>query len=108
MVAAVVPPVTRHTAAPEGPRVTLTVGLKGTAAGTVTSSTGEVRCGDACRENFASGEKVVLVPQSPPNSSFAGWRGCDAVAGNNCTVVMDRDKSVTAIFVKHYDDLNPE
>jgi hypothetical protein len=108
MVAAVVPPVTRRAAPPAVPQVTLTVGLKGTAAGTVTSSTGEIRCGDACRDNFASGEKVVLVPQSLPNSSFAGWRGCDAVAGNHCTVVMDRDKSVTAIFVKHYDDLNPE
>ncbi len=86
----------------------LTVGLKGTAAGTVTSSTGTMNCASTCEGQFVAGQKIVLAPQAPANSSFAGWRGCDSVNGSNCTVVMDRDKSVTAIFVKHYDDLSPE
>jgi len=104
--AATIPPPRR--AMLDGPRVTLTVGLKGTAGGTVTSSTGAINCGGACQDDFVTGEKVVLVPQPEANSSFAGWRGCDRVAGTRCTVLMDHNKSVTAIFVRHYDDLSPE
>lgn len=106
MAANISPAITRR--APAAPRVTLIVGLKGTATGTVISSSGAIKCGDACKDEFARGQKIVLSPQALPNSSFAGWRGCDSVVGNNCTVMMDRDKSVTAIFVKHYDDLSPE
>jgi ASPM-SPD-2-Hydin domain-containing protein/HYDIN/CFA65/VesB family protein len=100
-----VPP--RATAA-AGPRVKLIIGLKGTAVGTVVSSSGGINCGSACQDSFLTGQKVILTPQSTANTSFAGWRGCDSVSGSNCTVVMDRDKTVTAIFVKHYDDLSPE
>ena len=105
-IAANIPPPRRT--APNGPRVTLTVGLKGTAGGTVTSASGAINCGGACQGEFVSGEKVILVPQPQANSSFAGWRGCDTVTGAKCTVVMDRNKSVTAIFIRHYDDLSPE
>ncbi len=94
--------------APTGPKVTLIVGLKGTAVGSVTSANGNINCGARCHDDFAAGQKVVLTPQVPSNASFGGWRGCDSVAGTNCTVVMDRDKSVTAIFVRHYDDFSPE
>ena len=106
MVASV--PATAMRSAPTGPKVRLMVGLKGTAAGTVTSANGSINCGARCEDNFVTGQKVVLTPQVPPDASFAGWRGCDSVAGTNCTVVMDRDRSVTAIFVRHYDDLSPE
>ena len=107
VVVASVPPVAMSTA-PTGPRVTLIVGLKGTAVGTVTSANGNINCGAQCQDNFIAGQKVVLTPQVPSNASFGGWRGCDSVAGSNCTVVMDRDKSVTAIFVRHYDDFSPQ
>ncbi|HZU41396.1 MAG TPA: choice-of-anchor D domain-containing protein [Terriglobales bacterium] len=106
IVASVPPAVTRST--PSGPKVTLMVGLKGTAVGTVTSANGSINCGAKCQDNFVAGQKVVLTPQITSNASFAGWRGCDSVAGTNCIIVMDRDKSVTAIFVRHYDDLSPE
>jgi hypothetical protein len=74
----------------------------------VTSSNGGINCGARCQDDFVAGQKVVLTPQGVSNASFAGWRGCDSVAGTSCTVVMDRNKSVTAIFVRHYDDLSPE
>lgn len=107
VVVASVPPAAMRSA-PTGPKVTLIVGLKGTAIGTVTSANGNINCGAQCQDNFIAGQKVVLTPQVPSNASFGGWRGCDSVAGSNCTVVMDRDKSVTAIFVRHYDDFSPE
>ncbi len=105
VVVASAPP--RATAA-AGPRVKLMVGLKGTAAGMVVSSSGGINCGNTCQDSFLAGQKVILTPQSTANTSFAGWRGCDSVSGSNCMVVMDRDKTVIAIFVKHYDDLSPE
>ncbi len=45
---------------------------------------------------------VTLTPTptglGPSQSTFAGWTGCDSTSGNQCTVVMSADRTVTVAF----------
>jgi len=49
---------------------------------------------------YLYGQAVVLTPVPEPGWSFYGWEGmCDDPQAPLCTVTMDADKSVTAIFI---------
>jgi hypothetical protein len=50
-------------------------------------------------DDVSHGTVVTLTaPQSVGITPFAGWDGCDASLGRECTVVMNADKSVTARY----------
>lgn len=54
----------------------------GTGSGTVKTSQGSgtgIDCGNDCQENFWSTAYVTLEAFASPNSTFAGWYGCDSV-----------------------------
>jgi hypothetical protein len=79
----------------------LTVSEPGTGGGNVTSSPAAIGCpGVTCSSNFDHGTKVTLT-EAPvlPGSGFAGWSGggCAGTA-TTCTVMLDADTTVTAIF----------
>jgi PKD repeat protein len=51
------------------------------------------------REEFVAGTSVELTAEAlDPGISFESWSGCSSSSGTKCTVVMDRDRSVTARF----------
>ncbi len=78
----------------------LTVTLSGTGSGTVTSLSPGINCGTDCTERYGFNTVVVLTAVPAPGSVFAGWSGaCSNLGGNNCTLLMDAGKSVTATFV---------
>ena len=81
---------------------TLTLNKNIAAAGTVISSTGGINCGLACLTQtstpIASGTSVVLTPTAAPGYTFSSWTGCTSVAGNDCNVTMNVNKTVTATF----------
>lgn len=70
----------------------------GDAGGTVTSGPGGIECGGSCSRLFTQGDTVTLVARPDPRSAFLGWGGCDAVAGDRCTVTLGADRSVVAAF----------
>jgi len=80
----------------EFPYQRLTVQRSGTGAGTVTGS--GVNCGMDCDEDHPEGSQTTLTATADPSSTFAGWTGCDMVAGNQCTVTVQRETTVTASF----------
>ena len=55
---------------------------------TVTSAPAGIDCGSVCSARFATGTSVVLTANPDSTSTFAGWRGCDTVAGPQCTVAV--------------------
>ncbi len=85
----------------------LTVAKEGAGSGTVTATpnTGPdadaaIDCGVTCAANFVDGTIVTLTATATADSHFAGWSGCDTATGNECTLTMSADRSVTAIFFK--------
>ncbi len=78
----------------------LTLATEGTGSGTVTSSPGLISCSPFCSDDFAVGTKVTLTATPTPGSTFYSWKRCDAggVNGRQCTVAMDKAKSVSAVF----------
>lgn len=82
-----------------GPQVfTLSVLRTGTGGGTVTSYPAGIDCGSSCSTSYLQGTSVTLTATADANSTFAGWNGCDSISGNQCTVIMNTSKSVTATF----------
>jgi C1A family cysteine protease len=66
-------------------------------SGTVTSVPSGINCGSTCSYAFSQGTSVALTAISGPGSSFVGWSGACSGTGT-CTVTMNSDESVTAVF----------
>lgn len=77
-------------------RFTLAVQRAGAGAGVVTG--GGIDCGATCSVSLASGSAVTLTAAPTAGSTFAGWAGCDAVAGPACDLTVAADRTVTATF----------
>jgi len=78
--------------------VNLSVVRTGAGTGTVSSSPPGIDCGTDCSEAYASGTVVTLTASAASGSTFAGWSGCDTVAGATCTVTVDSARTATAAF----------
>jgi len=82
---------------PRGPW-NLAVTKAGSGAGTVTASSGGISCGATCSATVADGTSVTLVAAPAAGSRFASWSGDCAGSSMACALVMDRQRTVTAVF----------
>ena len=89
----------------EGTCPALTIAKEGTGSGTVVSSPAGIECGGTCSKQFAENTKVTLTASASAESTFVSWKGCDkgGVNGRQCTVTMDKAKTVNAKFLTAYD-----
>lgn len=78
-------------------RYTVTAARTGSGTGSLVSIPAGVVCGDDCSEAFAAGQTITLQAKPDPGSTFAGWTG-DCSGTGDCTLLMDRARSVTATF----------
>jgi hypothetical protein len=82
---------------------TLTVAGAGTGLGTVTATgincsiNAGVTSGD-CTETVTHGTNIVPTATAGTKSAFVGWTNCDSPSGNQCTMTMNADKTLTATF----------
>jgi hypothetical protein len=80
------------------PSVTLHADSDPGGRGAVVSSPPGIDCTDECDATFPFGTVVTLTPQPLAGFFFRGWEDdCGGTGG--CTVTMDGDKKVTAIFL---------
>src|SRR3954451_20543055 len=79
-----------------GPK-TLTVQKSG--SGAISSGPGGIDCGPTCSANFDDASQVTLTANPSSGNRFGGWTGCASASGNQCTVSMTDDASVSARFV---------
>ncbi|GAC1536015.1 MAG: hypothetical protein NVS2B9_01580 [Myxococcales bacterium] len=77
----------------------LTVVLAGDGSGQVASAPAGIDCGTSCSAPFPSGTSVALLAVAASGSSFTGWSGACAGAGN-CSVSLATDVVVTATFYR--------
>ncbi len=76
----------------------LLVSKSGTGGGTVSSSTTGIDCGLDCVEMYLNGTTVWLTATPDPDSSFGGWTGGGCSGLGDCSVTLNTDTNVTAIF----------
>jgi hypothetical protein len=70
------------------------------AAGTVTSNPAGINCGSACQASYPKGTAVTLTATPPAGKTFASWSGGCSGTATTCTVTMNADTSVKALFNK--------
>jgi hypothetical protein len=81
----------------------LIVTKSGNGTGTVTSNPAGINYGSTNSSSFLSGTVVTLTAAADANSNFAGWSGDYTGIGDSCTVTMNANKAVTAVFnIKTY------
>lgn len=57
------------------------------------------RSNGICRQEFPDGTQLTLVARPDDGKYFVGWRGdTDCIRPLACTIVMDRDRHITAAF----------
>jgi hypothetical protein len=83
------------------PLVNLTVIVNPSDGGTVTGT--GIDCPDDCSGTYEQDTQVTLTVTENAGFQFAAWDGCDSPNGNQCTMPMNADKTVTATF---FDDID--
>ncbi len=73
----------------------LTVNITGTGSGTVTGP--GISCPGDCSETYPAGASGALTGNPNPPSNLT-WSGCDSMSGNSCSLTMNSDRTVNAIF----------
>jgi hypothetical protein len=76
---------------------TLHVAFAGSGTGTVKGPL-QFSCTKSCSGTFAPGSKVALTPTAGAHSKFVGWSGGGCSGTGTCTVTMNSNQSVTAMF----------
>ncbi|MBI5641364.1 MAG: fibronectin type III domain-containing protein [Nitrospirae bacterium] len=76
--------------------LSLTVKKFGT--GYATSDAGVIDCGASCEASYAPGAVVNLSAVPGEGQNLLKWAGCDVPSGASCTLVMNKDRSVTPMF----------
>lgn len=78
--------------------IRLSVSRTGGGSGTITSQPQGIDCGADCDEVFEYGTLVTLTATPRTDSEVAGWTGCDAAVGAQCTVTVYEARAVQARF----------
>lgn len=78
---------------------TLSVTLEGEGSGSVVSDPSGIDCPGTCQADFDDGATVTLTASVEVGSSFDGWVGCDSSSGDECSITLDSDASITASFL---------
>ncbi|HET7311791.1 MAG TPA: hypothetical protein VFJ17_10755 [Mycobacteriales bacterium] len=76
----------------------LTVTKAGSGSGTVTSTDGQINCGQTCSHLYDDGTVVTLNATPTTGSIFSGWSGGGCTGTGSCQVTMTAAKSISAPF----------
>ncbi len=76
----------------------LTVTKAGVGTGSVTSSDSGINCGTDCTQSYAANASVSLTASPAVGSLFGGWTGACSATTPSTSVMMDTNKTCTAMF----------
>ncbi len=80
------------------PAYTLSVSQSG--KGTVVSAEPGINCGRTCSAKFAQGATVTLSATPETGFRFVNWTGACSGSAPTCSLTINRDSSVQAVFTK--------
>jgi hypothetical protein len=81
----------------EEPQIALTVHQTDTGTGVVSSAPAGL-CAPSCTRNFPVDTAVTLSAVPAAGSTFVGWQGEGCTGTGTCTLTMNQEKAVTAVF----------
>src|SRR3989338_3748503 len=74
----------------------LNITINPSAGGTVTAP--GINCPGDCTESYNYNTSVTITAVANTGYTFDNWTNCDSPSGNQCTMTMNSDKTVTANF----------
>jgi hypothetical protein len=86
------------------PTASLTVTIRGSATGTVTSNLAGINCAPTCSAVYNLNTFVTLTSTPGTGARFKGWGGACSGMLTTCTVTMTTALSVTATFSQTFTD----
>jgi len=90
------------------PSFAVTVSVRGSAGGTVTSNpAGITNCAATCSASYISGTPLLLTATPGAAATFKQWGGACSGTATTCVVTVDAAKSVTATFSRIFTDATP-
>jgi len=90
------------------PSFAVTVSVRGSAGGTVTSNpAGITDCTTTCSASYISGTPLLLTAAPAVVATFKQWGGACGGTATTCVVTVDAAKSVTATFSRIFTDATP-
>jgi len=90
------------------PSFAVTVTVRGSASGTVTSNpAGITNCAATCSASYISGTPLLLTATPGAAATFKQWGGACGGTATTCVVTVDAAKSVTATFSRIFTDATP-
>jgi hypothetical protein len=75
----------------------LSIHTGGNGSGAVRSASPALECKSQCTQSIAANAQVQLTAVADAGSTFTGWQGACSGTGD-CTVTLDADRDVTALF----------
>ena len=82
---------------PTTPQMTLSVTFTGSGQGQVTVTPPGIAKSQDFTQSYDQGDQVTLSASPASGSTFLGWQG-DCKGSSPCTLTMDTDRNVTAVF----------
>jgi hypothetical protein len=83
---------------PQWIEYTVTVQLKGTGKGSVTSVPGGIECGSDCSQTYLNKTPVTLIATPAPGSVFDHWGGGGCTGSGPCERKINSSRLVKAVF----------
>lgn len=87
---------------------TLAVTKTGTGSGIVIAAPGDIRCGNACSASYAVGTPVTLAATPAFGSTWMGWSGGGCTGLGACSLIIQKDMQITALFSNPWGDVNDD
>jgi hypothetical protein len=87
---------------------TLAISKAGTGSGTVTGAPGGINCGDTCWASYVVGTETPVTLTAIPTlgSTFTGWSGGGCTGIENCSLIINNNIQLTALFANPWGDVN--
>jgi len=85
---------------------TLAIAKAGTGSGIVTSAPGDINCGNVCSASYVAGTPVTLKATSTLGSTLTDWSGGSCSGTETCSLVINNNTQITALFSNPWGDVN--
>ncbi len=82
------------------PQQSYTLTVNRTGSGLVSTNVSGIECGDTCESSFDANTEITLTASTLSGYTFVGWTGACFGSSETCTLTINQDLDVNAVFVE--------